>query len=228
MYRLPHEIRDCLMAATAAFRNAKQAVALATFLGRFWSTPRRLGSAFPIDRRALANRVDLGLSEARIRGAIRLLETVGFLKRSVSSGSKHRPTNLGLLRKPILFQFGSEFGALFGAANRRARAKLSKSPKSKSSEAERVLMGETRKVGLQRTETPVPSQYLGKPGHSHAPGKQGASLEAALDRFRDAVLTDKRIQLAIRGGPTQPNRTEEISHGSRKGCEPVILRKLGG
>ena len=186
MYRLPHGIRDCLTAATAAFRNAKQAVALATFLGRFWSTPTRLGGHFPIDRRALANRADLGLSEARIRGAIRVLEAVGFLKRSVSSGSKHHPTIFGLRRKPILFQFGSDYGALFGAANRRATVKLSKSPKSKSSEATRVLMGQQRR-GIQGTGISVPSRYPGKAGHSHAPVKLGASVDAAIDRLRVAM-----------------------------------------
>jgi len=60
--------------------------ALATFLGRFWSTPNRLLTAFPIDRRELAGHAALGLTEARVRGAIRTLEEVGFLDRAVASG----------------------------------------------------------------------------------------------------------------------------------------------
>ena len=54
-YRLPHDVRDRLAAALAPFRNRDAAFALATFLGRFWSTPARLLAAFPIDRRELAD-----------------------------------------------------------------------------------------------------------------------------------------------------------------------------
>src|SRR3954465_10848324 len=50
-YRLPHDVRDRLAAALMPFRNRDAAFALATFLGRFWSTPARLPPAFPIDRR---------------------------------------------------------------------------------------------------------------------------------------------------------------------------------
>src|SRR4051812_36208684 len=140
MYCLPHEIRNCLTAASAAFRNGNQAVALATFLARFWSTPRRISQSFPIDRRALANRSDLGLTEARIRGAIRVLEQTGFLTRKTTRGSSYRPTAHGLRRKPILYEFGSNYLPGFLKANRRAK----NSPKSKSSEAARGLMGQQR------------------------------------------------------------------------------------
>src|SRR5215210_6930296 len=52
-YRLPHDVRDRLAAALAPFRNRDGAFALAAFLGRFWSAPARLLTAFPIDRREL-------------------------------------------------------------------------------------------------------------------------------------------------------------------------------
>src|SRR3954447_24494129 len=83
VYRLPYAVRDRLAAALMPFRNRDAAFALATFLGRFWSTPARLMSAFPIDRRELGEHASLGLTEARVRGAIRALEEVGFLDRAV-------------------------------------------------------------------------------------------------------------------------------------------------
>src|SRR4051794_28834715 len=172
MYRLPHEIRDCLLAASAAFRNGNQAVALATFLARFWSTPRRISQSFPIDRRALANRSDLGLTEARIRGAIRVLEQIGFLTRKTTRGSSYRPTAHGLRRKPILYEFGSDYLPGFLKANRRAK----NSPKSKSSEAARVLMGQQHKDFLR----PVPRQ-VSRPVTLHA------GVEAALERLGKAM-----------------------------------------
>src|SRR4051812_38760541 len=171
VYRLPYDVRDRLAAALAPYRNRDAAFALATFLGRFWSTPARLLTAFPIDRRELADHVALGLTEARVRGAIRVLEEVGFLDRAVRSGSTHQPTPDGLHRKPVLFMFGSDYGPLFSAANRRAAAAREQrsrrrpapsqgtarrasvlvlaarplnSPKNKGSEASKVIMGELR------------------------------------------------------------------------------------
>src|SRR5215210_2332237 len=136
-YRLPRDVRDRLATALAPFRNRDAAFALATFLGRFWSTPGRPLSAFPIDRRELADHDALGLTEARVRGAIKTLEEIGFLDRAVRSGSTHQPTPDGLHRKPILFMFGSDYGPLFSAANRRAAA------------------ARERRSGVRRTLTPA-------------------------------------------------------------------------
>src|SRR3954452_2123031 len=194
-YQLPRDVRDRRTSALAPFRNRDAAFALATFLGRFWSAPNRLLTAFPIDRRELAGHAALGLTEARVRGAIRTLEEVGFIDRAVTSGSTHRPTPDGLHRKPILFMFGSDYGPLFSAANRRAAAARERrsqhrpatppmaarqpstslpaarplnSPKSKSREAEKVIMGELR---LRAPE----------------PFEVNPALEAALDRWRRAA-----------------------------------------
>jgi hypothetical protein len=199
-YRLPRDVRDRLAAALAPYRNRDAAFALATFLGRFWSTPNRLLSAFPIDRRELAGHTALGLTEARVRGAIRTLEEVGFLDRAVTSGSTHKPTPDGLHRKPVLFMFGSEYGPLFSAANRRAAAARERhsgsprtstptnplrpssgllrtrplnSPKNKDSEAGKVLMGEIK---------PKPPE----------PSLQKSALDTALDRWRLAFEESRR------------------------------------
>src|SRR3954466_4349800 len=71
--RLPHDVWDCLVSALAPARTREGTLALAGFLPRVWPTPGRITSAFPIDRRELADRTDLGLTEAQVRGAIRAL-----------------------------------------------------------------------------------------------------------------------------------------------------------
>ncbi len=171
-YRLPHEVRDRLTAALAPYRNRDAAFALAIFLGRFWSTPSRIIDAFPIDRRELANRPDLGLTEDKVRGAIRVLEEVGFLNRALASGSRYKATEDGLRRKAVLFMFGSDYAPAFIKANNRAAAARGghsgdrrsipaksaqtpsmgfpvasplKSPKSKSEAESSMIMGEVRK-----------------------------------------------------------------------------------
>src|SRR5215211_1030681 len=78
-YRLPYEVRDRLIAVLGPFRNREAAFALAVFLARFWSMPGRVALPFPIDRRALAGHREVRLTEKRVRGAIRVLEEIGFL-----------------------------------------------------------------------------------------------------------------------------------------------------
>ena len=121
-YRLPHDIRDRLAAALTPYRNRDAAYDLATFLGRFWSSPARLTRTFVIDRRALAQVAALDLTEARVRGAIRALEEVGYIDRAVTRGSPYQPTPEGLRRKPVEFQFGTDYVPLLVGANRRAAA----------------------------------------------------------------------------------------------------------
>jgi hypothetical protein len=195
-YRLPHDVRDRLTSVLAPFRNRDAAFALAVFIGRFWSAPARLLTAFPIDRRELADHAALGLTEARVRGAIRVLEEVGFLDRAVASGSTHKRTPNGLHRKPVLFMFGNEYGALFSEANKRAAAARERrsgvcrtsrtlarppwpstgfpaarplnSPKNKDSEADRLIMGE---LTMRIPRPPIPPL-------------QNSALDAALDRWK--------------------------------------------
>src|SRR3954452_14046438 len=195
-YRLPHDVWDRLVSTLAPARNREAALALAVFLGRFWSTPARLVSAFPIDRRELANRPDLGLTEAQVRGAILALEAVGFLDRAIpGKGSRHKLTGTGeLRRKPVLFQFGSDYAPSFSRANQRAltarerhshvrrftpatasrpataalRPSALRSPKSITSEVSKVLMGELK------PKLPEPSSFNPK-------------LEAALERWKKAA-----------------------------------------
>ena len=179
-YKLPRGVSDRLTGMLTGFRNAESAFALAAFLSRYWSAPSRLERCFPVDRRALADHRELGLTESQIRGAIRTLEAIGFLDRVIpEGGSRYRPTEAGLQRKPVLFRFGTEFLAVFTTVNRQAKAKLPlkksdprsistalNSPKSKESNGTVVLMGEVRK-GL-------PERAVSEPN---------PRLEAALERL---------------------------------------------
>jgi hypothetical protein len=198
-YRLPHDVRERLGRELEPFRNREAAFALATFLARFWTVPGRVGGAFPIDRRALADRADLALTEARVRGAIKVLETIGFLDRTIPApGSKYKATEEGLHRKPVWFVFGADYAKAFLAANARALAARkaqigarrepappqparstptptpfflnSKSPKRTERSGSKVIMGEIRKgIGVP----PEPSAKT--------------PLDEALDRLRRAI-----------------------------------------
>jgi hypothetical protein len=122
VYRLPHDIADRLASALAPFKNRESAFALAVFLGRYHSVPSRVLSAFVIDRRSLSGHDGLDLTEARVRGAIKALEAVGFLERAIPRpGSRYKATEEGLHRKPVAFVFGPEYAPAFIAASKRTR-----------------------------------------------------------------------------------------------------------
>jgi hypothetical protein len=123
-YKLPHDIANRLASALVPFKNRDSAFELALFLSRFHSGPKRISEAFFIDRRALAAHTGLRLTEARVRGAIKALEAIGFLERAIRpAGSSHKPTEHGLHRKPIRFVFGPQYAPEFIAANARAARK---------------------------------------------------------------------------------------------------------
>jgi|848.fasta_scaffold09603_7 hypothetical protein len=183
-YRLPKAVCESLGALLAPFRNREAAFALATFLARHWSSPDRLGRAFPIDRRALTDHAKLGLSEARVRGAIQTLERIGFLDRPLTvPGSPYRATEIGLKRKPILFMFGAAFVPWFQIANRTGATKrraviqprdhraITKSPKDRFISDNPVLKGDVARA----FEKPVMSD-------------PSSPLEQALANLRKCIL----------------------------------------
>src|SRR5215207_7627370 len=167
-------------------------MALATFIARFWTAPKRLGLPFMLDRRALAPIEALGLTEARVRGAIRALERVGFLERMSASGRTHQATPDGLHRRPVAFTFGTDYRDAFSIANKRAAA-----ARDRRSRIGRAQMP----AAPQRPSTPLPTArpanspkyspseaskvHLGEMV-SHPPEStfQNAALRAALDRWR--------------------------------------------
>lgn len=204
-YTLPKGLQDRLTALLAPFRNRDAAFALAVFLARFWSSPARITMAFPVDRRALAERaLSLELTEAQVRGGVRTLERIGFLDRAVPvSGSRYKATPEGLQRRPVLWHFGSDFAPAFLAANKRAqtaqepRARVQRpqgasvngrpstrllahpgaiSPKDMSKAKSVVFMGDVAK---------------GSPGgRSPTPTEANPALEAALDRLMRGLRSE--------------------------------------
>lgn len=189
-YHLPKGVCESLGTLLRPFKNREAAFALATFLARHWSSPDRLGRAFPICRRALTDHAKLGLSEARVRGAICTLERIGFLDRPLTiPGSPYRATETGLKRKPILFRFGAAFVPGFQSANRTGAAKrrvtiqaqdprtitqkpILKSPKDRFISEKPVLKGDVAKA----SEKTVGSDPL-------------SPLEMALSRLRKAITS---------------------------------------
>jgi hypothetical protein len=197
-YRLPRDVQDRLTAALTPFRNREAAFALATFVARFWSTPNRIVDAFPIDRRELADRQDLGLSEKQIRSAIRTLEEVEFLDRTLSSGSRYKATEEGLRRKPIRFQFGAEYFPLFDAANKRAtaargrQAEAARSQILVSSHRASTASAETHPLkGPKSTSEAESSVLMGplvkKSGLPPKAFEPNPALESALDRLLQGI-----------------------------------------
>jgi hypothetical protein len=204
-YRLPRDIADRLSLALAPFRNRDAAFALATFLARFWSVPGRVAGSFPIDRRELADRADLGLTEKRVRSAITTLEAVGFLERALTlSGSKYRATEEGLQRKPVLYVFSSEYGSAFVLANKRAQAARGRTsgarrmPSPPATTCPSVAILETFTKGpksRERSETKVLMGPLRKGSGIPAEASQDSALERALQRLGEGVFGKPRVEL---------------------------------
>jgi len=196
---LPRDAHERLTIALASFKNREAAYALAVFIARYHSAPSRIIDAFPIDRRALADRPDLGLTEDRIRGAIRILEAVGFLDRAIAGGSTHKKTSDGELhRKPILFRLGAEYAPAFIAANRRAAAARGRHSGERRALApstpQRASTGNFRASPLKSpkatgvSESTVPMGEISKEGGTPPKTLEpNPRLEAALDRLFQGI-----------------------------------------
>jgi hypothetical protein len=163
-YRLPHDVRDRLAAALKPLRNRDACMALATFIGRFWTAPKRLGLPFMLDRRALAPVQALGLTEARVRGAIRALERVGFLERMPASGRTHQRTPDGLHRKPVAFVLASDYRDAFSMANKRAadaHDRRSRVGRARHRPTGRGLLWPRQRLGQQTRPNTQVAKHLG-------------------------------------------------------------------
>jgi hypothetical protein len=191
-YHLPHSVRDRLASALACRRNRDACMALATFIARFWTPPKRLGLPFMLDRRALAPCEALGLTEARVRGAIRALEVVGFLERMSVTGRTHQRTADGLHRKPVAFMFGADYAEAFRAANARAAAARDRRPRVEAGRPSAPPRRPSTAVPAPRpTNSPkytgseasrsIWARSVPKPPE---PSLQNSALNAALDRWK--------------------------------------------
>jgi hypothetical protein len=197
-YRLPRDAHERLTVALASFKNREAAYALAVFLARYWSAPSRIVEAFHVDRRALVDHGELDLTEKQIRSAIATLEQVGYIDRALTLGSKYKATEEGLRRKPIRFQFGSEYAPMFIAANRRAAAARGRQAASERSQVlvnswrasvspieAQTLKGPKSKNPSERTVHMGPLvKESGIPPKASEPNPR---LEAALDRLLQGI-----------------------------------------
>lgn len=192
-YRLPRGVEARLAAAARELRNEEAVMRLAAFLGRFHTAPAVLGRAFPVDRAALAAVGTLGLTEARVRGALKVLEEIGFVVREAVKGSTYRPTAAGLRRKPVFFRIAPEFAGMFERANAaalraRGAGRADRRPIAQPAAPRPSAPAVARSTATLRAWSPkeiIPAERLSL-------GEQAASnpetgLEAALNRLRDAV-----------------------------------------
>lgn len=201
-YRLPSDIQAYLASALGALRNRDAAYALAVFLARYWSAPRKLALGFPIDRRALAAHPELGLSEHQVRAARDTLERIGFLVREEQApGHRYQRTAEGPHRRPILFRFGPEHAPAFAKANARAQA------------------ARGAHSGKRRPITPAPAHMVSQarpgdcrksPSHKHpqavavvimgdqAGPQSETALDAAVERWKIAFENRLAISRELR------------------------------
>ena len=155
-YRLPPAVLDRLQRDLARFRNRDAAMALAVFLGRFWSVPGRVALAFPIDRRALCRHPALGLSEDRVRGALATLERVGFVVREIARpGQRYQRKGDTLHRRPIAFRFGPDSMGDFLAAN--AMRKVARQRRPTAAQGRSRALPHPTPSSLRLPSTPVPA-----------------------------------------------------------------------
>jgi hypothetical protein len=191
-YRLPRAVADRLEAVLRGRKNAPACLALATWLARFWSAPRKLLCAIPVDRRAIAGRDDLGLSEARVRGALAVLVEIGFLARyEPEAGKRYQRTATGLQRRAILHRFGEEYAVAFTAANARAQAaRGAPAPARRPIPRPEPQRPPTAPVAVVRPMPPAQVAQKQNPGGAlviMGEDRRGSPLEAAIERLRRGI-----------------------------------------
>ncbi|KMO39293.1 hypothetical protein VQ02_10145 [Methylobacterium variabile] len=191
-YRLPRSVADRLETALRGRKNAAACLALATWLGRFWSAPRRLLYSFPVDRRAIAGREDLGLTEARVRGALAVLEEIGFVARyEPDPGKRYQRTAEGLHRRPLLFRFAEEYAVAFTTANARAQAARGAPAPARRPiprpEPQRAPAVNVAAPGGMPSAQVAQKQISGGSRVIMGEERGGSPLEAAIERLRRGV-----------------------------------------
>lgn len=210
-YRLPPAILERLSAAVAPYKNRDAALTLAVFIGRFWSAPARLGLPFPIDRRALADHDILGLTEGRIRGALRVLCEVGFLDREPEMGSVYqRPSEKGPRKKPGLYRLGAAlYLGDFQAANRRSETR----PASTTQPAARrtLPLPASRPVAsLIKAPLPIPASNYPRDSREGQllKGEQTGTSWRIGDGAQEGSPEERLAKSAVPAGPPQPSPLE--------------------
>src|SRR3954447_26277890 len=117
-----------------------------------------LGQPFPIDRRALTACEALGLSEARIRGALRTLEAMGFLVRAPIEVRRYKRTSAGWQRRPVLWTFAPTFAELFAQANKRATAARDRQVRAGATQTPRRDQHQPQALGVAMNKQWSPSK----------------------------------------------------------------------
>jgi hypothetical protein len=194
-YRLPPSVSDRLLIELRPLRNRDACFKVAVFLARFNASPSRMDRAFPIDRRVLAQREDLGLTEDQIRGAIEALLKVGFIKKLPCEGPKGRKVRGGYQRKPCQFLFEGFYASRFRFLVRKAKSPIDRELDSKiivdSNQSGAVPLGEKGLFSYNRPRRPVarpaPASSI-LPRKNEEPVSEGlsASLNRLLEGIREA------------------------------------------
>lgn len=201
-YTPPKAVTEALGAALAAFRNRDAAWTLAVMLARNWTAPGRLDRPFPIARVALAGKPGLGLTEARIQGAIRTLERIGFIDRVNVPGSRYRVSASGAVTcRPILFRFGPTYRPDFEQANRRAAKRAQRPAPARRPTPALSALRPSSAYGVPRGSSSLRKPPIGCPvlteGKRPVPlpnppnWTPDAGLEAAIGRMKSALICNR-------------------------------------
>jgi hypothetical protein len=164
-YSLPGIVAERLEGALQGFGNRDAAADLARLLAR---CHRRAGRPFVVCRRALSRVRELGLSEDEVRGAVAVLEKVGFLTRVGGGGFDQRR------RRNAAVVWRLDWAA-------------------RKSPTEGLRPEENRSGGIAAPcpASPVLGPLRGLPGYIPNGGTMAASrvaAQAALDRVRGEAL----------------------------------------